>query len=116
MDILIVDPDLSEQNKLTQILFELHSTARIHSFADPLLATKYGANNRVDALYTVPRMRRLNGFELGKLLRSLQPDMELHFIADDESGRQDAMRIMADSYTLRPVTAEALSRAEDAEW
>ena len=77
---------------------------------------KYGANNHVDALYTVTSMKRLNGFELGKLLRGLQPGITLNFIADNEQERTDAMRMMADSCVLRPVTVDSLRCAAESEW
>lgn len=80
-------------------------------FADPLLAVKYGVNNLMDVLYTVTDMKRLNGFEFGKMLGSFRPDTRLHFIADTEQERTDAMRLMAENCILRPVTAEALRRA-----
>ena len=116
MNILVVDPDPGERRKLSVLLGQLYDMSEVNSFGDPLMAVKYGVNNHVDALYTVSSMNRLSGFELGKLLRELHPKIELHFIADDDRGKRDAMRIMADSYITRPVTAEALRLAEAAEW
>ena len=116
MDIIVVDPDLAEQKKLIELLCQLYGPLNVRGFADPLLAVKYGANNHIDALYAVTGMKRLSGFELGKLLRDLQPKIQLNFIADDEREREDAMRIMADSCILRPLTAEAIRRAAEEEW
>jgi len=116
MNILVVDPDWRERQRLSVLLCQLYDEAEVNSFNDPLMAVKYGANNHVDALYTVSSMKRLSGFELAKMLRELHPQIGLHFIADDDGGKRDAMRIMADSYITRPVTAEALRLAEAAEW
>jgi len=113
---MVVDPDPAEQQSLSILLSRLHSGATIVCFSDPLMAVKFGANNPVDALYAVTVMRRLDGFALGKMLRGFQPKIQLHFIADDETGRRDAMRILADSCIVRPVTAESIRRAETEEW
>jgi len=113
---MVVDPDTAEQQSLSILLSRLFSGATVVCFSDPLMAVKFGANNPVDALYTAASMKRLSGFELGKMLRGLQPKMELHLIADDDRGRRDAMRIMADSYITRPVTADAIRLAEAADW
>lgn len=116
MNILVVDPDTEERRKITDILGEINDTAEISGFGDPLMAVKYSVSHRVDTLYTVSSMNRLSGFELGKLLRGMHPEIELYFIGDDDRGKQDAMRIMADSYIKRPVTTEAFRLAEAAEW
>lgn len=116
MNIVIADPDLEEQRLLSELLHKQYGGVNVTCFTDPLMAVKFGANNFIDALYTVPSMKRLSGFELGKLLRSLQPDLRLLFIADDDRQRTDAMRILADGYLVRPLTAEKLRQTDDTEW
>ncbi len=115
-NIVVADPNMEEQKLLLALLRRRGGTANITCFSDPLLAVKYGANNPVDALYTVADMKRLSGFELAKLLRSFSPGMRMHFIADTEQERIDAMRLMAEGCVLRPITADKLELAENAEW
>lgn len=116
MTIVVVDPDQREQTQLAEILNRRYATAAVQCFRDPLLALKYGAGNWVDALYTVSQMKRLSGLELGKLMRELYPQVLLTLIADNDSGRQEAMRGLADIYVTRPLTEEALARAENEDW
>ena len=116
MNIVIVDPDQEEERLLADVLGRHYDAAKVHCFNDPLMALKFCTYNSVDCLYTTVSMKRLNGFELGKMLRQQQPKMELHLIADDERAKKDAMRIMADSYITRPVTADAIRLAEAADW
>ena len=116
MKILAVDPDPAELAVLTESIKEIRADAVVVAFADPLMAVKYGANNPVDAVYTAAAMRRLSGFELVKLLRGFNPDIMSNFIADTEAERTDAMRLMAESCILRPVTADAIRRAAEEEW
>ena len=115
-NIVVADPNGSEQKLLADYLQEHCASARIACFTDPLLAVKYGANHPVDRLYTVTDMKRLNGFELARMLRGFSPRMQLHFIADTEQEKTDAMRLMAESCILRPVTAVKLELAEQPEW
>jgi two-component SAPR family response regulator len=115
-EIVLVDPDVAEQKKLQELLCQLYGPLNVRCFVDPLLAVKYSANNHVDALYAVTTMKRLSGFELGRLMRDLQPDIALNFIADSEQERIDAMRMLADSCILRPITAESLRRAAENDW
>jgi PleD family two-component response regulator len=116
MKILAVDTDAAELAVLTESLQKVYKDASIKSFGDPLMAVKYGANNPVDAVYTAAAMRRLSGFELVKLLRGFNPDIMSNFIADTEAERTDAMRLMAESCILRPVTADAIRHAAEEEW
>lgn len=113
---MIVDPNLDEREQLVRLLGRQYAAASFADFEDPLLAVKYGANNVVDALYTVTGMKRLNGFELARMLRSFSPAVRLHFIADTEQEKTDAMRLMAEGCVLRPVTADKLKLTESAEW
>lgn len=116
MNIVVADPNEREQVLLSDLLHRLYDPVNVTCFTDPLLALQYAVKHPVDALYTIPAMKRLGGFELGKLLRGMQPDIALYFIADDNQMKTDAMRILADSYLIRPVTAEKLRRAENSEW
>lgn len=113
MNVVIVDPDQKEQGVLRKLLADVYHPENIQIFIDPLMAIKYGANNPVDVLYAATDMKRVNGFELGKILRNFNPDIELNFISDTEQERIDAMRIMAESCILRPVTAESICPKEE---
>lgn len=107
---------MEEQAQLAELLHQIYDPARIRCFADPLMAVKYGANNEVDALYAPVVMRRLGGFELGKLLRNLQPKISLHFIGNGAQQRTDAMHLMADSFIPRPLTEQGIRQAEEKSW
>jgi DNA-binding response OmpR family regulator len=114
--IVAVDPVPEELFELADSIRNVHKGATVESFADPLAAVKYAYQNQVDALYTVTAMKRLSGFELGKLLRARSPGIQLNFIGEDENEKIDAMRILANSYIIKPVTADALRLAEAADW
>lgn len=116
MRIVAVDPVPEELLELTDSISKVHEGAIVEGFGDPLLAVKYAYGTKVDALYTVTAMKRMSGFELGKLLRVHDQRIQLHFIGNSEREKIDAMRLMADSYITRPVTAEALRLAEAADW
>lgn len=77
------------------------------------MAVKYGANTPVDIVYTVATMRRLNGFEMMRLLRGFHEETSFHIIADNEAEKTEAMRLMASSCILRPISTEALRRAAE---
>jgi len=80
------------------------------------MAIKYAANTTVDALYTVTAMKRVNGFELGKILRNFNPGIKLNFITDTPQEQTDAMRLMAESCITRPFTMESFFCAKEPEW
>ena len=113
MNIVVTDPDPAEQELLRELLRGQYARDNVLCFSDPLLAVKFAAGNPVDVLYTVTDMKRLNGFELAKMLRSFAPGLKLCFVADTERERTDAMRLMAESCILRPVTREAFLQAQD---
>ena len=110
---MIVDPDSRERAQLAELLKQQYAPAAIKCFADPLMAIQYGAGSEVNALYVPVVMKRFSGFELGRVLRRLHPQIALHFIGDNAQERTDAMCLMVESFLLRPLTEEGIQQSEE---
>ena len=112
MTILTVDPNSKDLNHLTNCLSELHPGDKVLPYSDPMLAYHYAFNHKVEAVYAVVGMKRLDGLTLAKMLREDQPDMQIYLVAKDNAYRVDAIRVMADGYLVKPVTTASILQQE----
>lgn len=112
MTILTVDPNSKDLNHLTNCLSLLHPGDKVRSYSDPMLAYQYAFNHKVEAVYAAVNMKRLDGLTLAKMLREDQPDMRIYLVAKDNAHRVDAIRVMADGYLVKPVTATTILQQE----
>ena len=113
---LAVDNNPAELKALCEAIKAVHPQAEIIHFIDPMLAFKYSLSHEVDALYTAVTMKRMNGFKLEKMIREDHPNLTANFIAEDETYKAKAIQHLANSYTVKPVTADKLKTAEKEEW
>lgn len=77
MNILVIDNDPAELERLTACLQEEGEDVKVTAFTDPLLAVKYGYNNPVDVVYAKTDMRGLGGEDVARLLRNIHPDIRI---------------------------------------
>lgn len=89
-----------------------HPENTVHAFRDPLLAMQYAFNNPVDSVYTVVGMNRMNGFEVARMMRKIQPLASINFVDRSDSYRKDAQRLAVRTYLVEPVTVEQMRAAE----
>lgn len=88
MEILIIDNNPKEIEKLTALLREKEPGSRIMVFIDPMLAVKYGYNNPVDVVYVKNEIQRLSVDDVERLLRYVHPEVRVEILDDiEDEGR-----------------------------
>lgn len=79
-----MDTDAKALEKLGEYLRRQYPKDDIELFCDPLLAVKYGCNNRAHVLYVKEKMKILSGEDVARLICEKQSsDVEVYIIQND---------------------------------
>ena len=112
MKVIAIDPEPAELLRLTDSIRKIHSNVSIESFGDPLTAVKFVYGNRVDEIYSVLEMKRMDGFQVARLLLSKYPGIRFRFIVDRPAECTEALCAIAAGFVFRPVSKESLLQAQ----
>lgn len=88
---------------------ELNEIELVGCFREGIEAIAYVENHKVDLAVLDVEMHGINGIELGKELKKINPDILLIYITGYEGYAIDAFRLHAAAYLLKPYTKEQLS-------
>ena len=116
MKVMAVDTDPVELIRLSESIRKTTPPGTsVECFRDPLFALQYAYDNQrqVDILYTVAQMQRLSGFDLARQMSKTSPELRVCLLWDNDEFREDAQRLGADGYIIKPPTMEALQKAHD---
>jgi DNA-binding NtrC family response regulator len=87
---------------------------KVYGFADPLQALEYFTNNsgNIDLVLSDIRMWKMNGYELVKKIKAIQPETKVIFMTALETDRLEASKILPsikiDGFMLKPGSLENL--------
>lgn len=111
LTILAVDNDEKRLKNLMKLLCETFPDDHVEGTCDPLMAGKYGYNNRVDLMLTALVMRPMDGDRMAAFMRRKIPDIKVVLMAY-ESEFEDYI-CDYDNYTVLrfPASKEKLKKA-----
>ncbi len=110
MTYLAVD---DERMSLALLKHEISSVVKdeeIVCFQDPEEAYAYAEEHVIDVAFLDIEMTKLNGIELGKRLKELNPQVNLIYVTAYNNYGMEAFGLHASGYVLKPVTAEAIRK------
>jgi CheY-like chemotaxis protein len=87
---------------------------KVYGFADPLQALEYFKNNsgNIDLVLSDIRMWKMNGYELVKKIKAIQPKTKIIFMTALETDRLESSKISPsikiDGFMLKPGSLENL--------
>lgn len=110
MQIIIVDDEVIELKGVTDTVRRVRPDAALYPFDDPLQALKLAAERSLDVAFLDVEMPVMNGLELAVRLKALHPDINIIFITAYSEYMQEAFRLHASGYLLKPVTEEMVFR------
>ncbi len=110
MRYLLVDDEMMSLALLKNEVESAVGDAEIVDFQNPEEAYEYAKEHLCDVAFLDIEMTQMNGIMLGKLLKELNPQINLIFVTAYNSYGMDAFGLHASGYVLKPVTAEAISR------
>ena len=105
---LAVDDENLQLNKLVDALKEADPKSEILSFNNPLTALEAVKNVKIDVAFLDIEMGGINGVELGKRLKSINPNINIIFVTGYDQYALDAYSMHASGYLTKPVSVEKL--------
>ncbi len=109
MRILACDDEPLALEMLTDAISEAKPDAELHGYRKQTELLEDAKNNGCDIAFLDIHMRGMNGVELAKNLKELNPKMNIIFVTGFDEYTGDAMRLRASGYIMKPVTAEKVA-------
>ena len=106
---LLVDDEQMELEFLKHELTPLLDGDDIVSFSGPNEAYQYAREHTFDVAFLDIEMPKMNGIELGKLLKELNTRINIIFVTAHSNYAVEAFGLHASGYVLKPVTGEVLA-------
>ena len=105
---LAVDDENLQLNKLVDAIKTADPKSEVLSFNNPLIALDVVKNVKLDVAFLDIEMGGLNGVELGKRLKQLNPNINIIFVTGYDQYAIDAYSMHASGYLTKPVSAERI--------
>ena len=110
MTYLCVDDEKMSLELLKAELSSVVEGETIVGFQDPEEAYNYAKEHPIDVAFLDIEMTHISGIMLGKMLKQLNPQINLIFVTAYSSYGMEAFSLHASGYVLKPATAEAIKR------
>ena len=109
MTIIAVDDERDSLDLISDLIYEKDPDSEILEFEDPLKALALAREQTVDVAFISIMMQELDGLELGRYLKELNPSVNLIFLSDEEDDAYDALEMHASGYLIKPATDDAVA-------
>ena len=113
MNFLAVDDEQLQLSKLVDAIKAVSSDAVINQFSNPLQALKFAEDNVIDVAFLDIEMAGINGVELAKRLKEINPLINIIFVTGYTEYALDAYSMHASGYLTKPVTKEKIKAELD---
>ena len=113
MRILCVDDEPLMLRMLEMAVKEARPDADITAFSRQTDLLNEAKQNGCDIAFLDIHMRGMNGVELAKKLKEVNPKLNIIFVTGFSEYTGDAMRLHASGYIMKPVTAEDIAKELD---
>lgn len=108
MKILCVDDEPLALEMLTEAIEEAAPDAELKAFRKQSDLLEEARQGGCDIAFLDIHMRGMNGVELAKKLKDLNPKTNIIFVTGYDEYTGDVMRLRASGYVMKPVTKEKL--------
>ena len=105
---LAVDDENLQLNKLVDTLKAADPRCEVLSFNNPLVALEAVKQVKIDVAFLDIEMGGMNGVELGKRLKQLNPNINIIFVTGYDQYAIDAYSMHASGYLTKPVSVERI--------
>ena len=106
MRILLVDDEKLQLTRLEESVKSVLPTADIVSYTNPVLALNENKKQKIDIAFLDIEMPGLNGIQLAKSLKGINPKINIVFVTAYNRFALDAMKMHASGFVTKPVNEE----------
>ena len=103
MNILLVDDEQLQLIRLEKACKKVLPHANYFCYTNPKLAYEENINNHIDIAFLDIEMPLINGFQLARKLKKINPTINLIFVTAYNNYALDAFNLHASGYVLKPV-------------
>ncbi len=103
MKILLVDDEKLQLIRLLNTVKKVLPDSEILSYTNPVLAFKENENNLIDIAFLDIEMPEINGIQLAKKLKKINPKINVIFVTAYDNYALDAYKLHASGYVTKPV-------------
>lgn len=108
MNIIVVDDEKYTMNDIVKKVSRIRPEDNVTGFQDPELAISYVKENRVGIAFLDMEMPKKNGIEMAKILKEINPGMNIIFATAHEKYALDAFKVRATGYVMKPAGEEEI--------
>ena len=106
MRILLVDDEKLQLTRLEESVKSVLPTADIVSYTNPVSAVEENKKQKIDIAFLDIEMPQLNGIQLAKALKGINPKVNIVFVTAFNRFALDAMKLRASGFITKPVNEE----------
>ena len=106
MRFFVVDDEKYALDRMVRELKTASPEAEIFAFSNPHELLEFAKDNYCDVAFLDVRMGSMTGVELAKKLKELMPKLNIIFVTGYDEYANEAMKMHASGYLMKPVTAE----------
>ena len=106
MKILLVDDEKLQLTRLEESVRSAVPSADILAYTNPVLALEENKKQKIDIAFLDIEMPGLNGIQLAKSLKGINPKINIVFVTAFNRFALDAMKIHASGFVTKPVNEE----------
>ena len=108
MKILLVDDEKLQLTRLEESVRSAVPSADILTYTNPVLALNENKNTKIDIAFLDIEMPKLNGIQLAKALKGINPIINIVFVTAFDRFALDAMKMHASGFVTKPVNQEKI--------
>ena len=108
MKILLVDDEKLQLARLEESVRSVVPSADIVTYTNPVLALNENKNTKIDIAFLDIEMPKLNGIQLAKALKGINPKINIVFVTAFDRFALDAMKMHASGFVTKPVNQEKI--------
>ena len=108
MKILLVDDEKLQLTRLEESVRSAVPSADILTYTNPVLALSENKNTKIDIAFLDIEMPKLNGIQLAKALKGINPKINIVFVTAFDRFALDAMKMHASGFVTKPVNQEKI--------
>ena len=110
MRILLVDDEELQLLRLVNTVKSVLQDDELLSFSNPDKALEEAKKNRIDLAFLDIEMPHMNGIQLAKKLKAINPQTKVIFVTAYDNYALDAFKVHASGYVTKPVNVDKIKK------